>query len=193
MKKMVFLLGIITILGTISCKKDVEVPKNPNNPTNSDNPENPGTKPRTVVPDELVATWECGSIDFKLWEDYREGYYAGRNAIPSREVMILSKNGDAKFYRYEFAYGLYEELIDCTGTVTFNNDGTFTFYPIKGRKRFYDTHYSPHNVDRALTATELTLPKLAGKRGYTYIGTSNPPAVRIVVPGSAPYNWYKKS
>jgi len=73
-------------------------------------------------------------------------YYAGQNAIPSRETMVFNKNGDAKFYGYEFAYNLYKELTDCTGTVTFNGDGTFTFYPVKGRKRYYDdTHYSSNN------------------------------------------------
>src|SRR4051812_36044613 len=107
--------------------------------------------------------------------------------------MVFNKNGDAKFYRYEFAYGLYEELIDCTGTVTFNGDGTFTFYPTQGRKRYYNTRHSEDNVDRGFTSTELADPKLAGKRGYTYIGESDPPAIQITVPGSAPYNWYKKS
>jgi hypothetical protein len=147
--------------------------------------------PRTEVPDELVGTWEHGSIDFALWENYKEGYYAGRNAVPSREAMVIRKNGDAKFYRYEFAFGLYEELIDCEGTVTVG-DGTFTFTPTKGRKRFYDTRHSPNNKDRPLTAEELTNPKLAGKRGYTPVANSDPPALRITVPSSAPYNWYKK-
>lgn len=95
--------------------------------------------------------------------------------------MIFNENGDAKFYRYEFAYNMYEELIDCTGTVTFNDDGTFTFYPQQGRKRFYDTHHSENNTDRALTSTELADPKLAGTRGYTYIGSSTPPAMQIIV------------
>jgi hypothetical protein len=178
MKKVISLLSMLVVLGTISCKKDSG--GSPNNP-------------RTDVPDEIVGAWESGSIDFAIWENYQEGYYAGRDAIPSREAMVFSKNGDAKFYRYEFAYGLYEELIDCTGTVTFNGDGTFTFYPTAGRKRFYDTHYSGHNADRGLTSTELADPKLAGKRGYSYDNSSNPPALQITVPTSAPYYWYKKS
>ena len=143
------------------------------------------------MPDELVGAWEHGTIDFVLWENYREGYYAGRNAIPSREAMVFEKNGDAKFYRYEFAFGLYEELIDCTGTVTFNSDGTFTFYPRQGRKRYYNTRHSEDNKDRPLNSTELNNPKIAGKRGYTYNG-SDPGKLQITVPGSAPYNWYKK-
>ena len=105
--------------------------------------------------------------------------------------MVFNKNGDAKFYRYEFAFGAYEELIDCTGTVVFNDEATFTFYPLKGRKRFYDTRYSANNSDRALTGTELADPKIAGKREYAYI--SSIPAIQITVLGSAPYNWYKKS
>ncbi len=178
MKKLLFLLSIITLLGTISCTPDDE--------------ENVGPKtPRTEVPDEIVGAWEHGYIDFELWENYPEGYYAGRNSVPSREAMVFQKNGDAKFYRYEFALGLYEELIDCTGTVTFNDDGTFTFYPRQGRKRFLDTHHGNHK-DRALTNEELTSPKLAGTRGYTYNGSSDPPFIRITVPTSAPYNWYKK-
>jgi quinol monooxygenase YgiN len=151
------------------------------------------TPPRTEVPDELVGAWEHGVIDFELWENYREGYWAGRDAIPSREVMVFQKNGDAKFYRYEFAFNLYEELIDCTGTVTFNNNGTFTFYPVQGRKRFYDTRHSENNKDRPLTDKELSEPKIAGTRGYTYNGATDPPTIIIKVPTSAPYNWYKKS
>ena len=61
---------------------------------------------RSEVPSELVGAWEHGSTDFALWENYKEGYYAGRNAAPTREAMIMGKNGDAKFYRYEAASGL---------------------------------------------------------------------------------------
>jgi quinol monooxygenase YgiN len=149
--------------------------------------------PRTEVPDELVGGWEHGVINFEVWENYPEGRWAGRDAIPSREVMVFHKNGDAKFYRYEFAFNLYEELIDCTGTVTFNDNGTFTFYPGQGRMRHYDTRHSENNKDRPLTSTELAQPKLAGTRGYAYDGSSDPPLIRITVPSSAPYNWYKKS
>src|ERR1044072_3138633 len=180
MKKLLFLLSLIVALSTTNCKVDAETT------------DSPATTPTTEVPEEIVGAWECGSIDFELWENYREGYYAGRDAIPSREAMVLYENGEAKFYRYEFAYNLYEELIDCTGTVTFNDDGTFIFYPLQGRKRFYDTRYSGKNKDRTLTDKELASPKLAGKRRYKYISSSNPPALRITVPGSAPYNWYKK-
>jgi hypothetical protein len=181
MKRIALLFIVTAVLGTMSCKKDGGLGGDPRAGT-----------PRSEVPDEIVGAWEHGSIDFDLWENYREGYYAGRNAAPSREAMIMSKNGDAKFYRYEAASGFYEELIDCEGTVTFHGDDTFTFYPVKGRKRFYDTNYSGNNKDRALTSTELNDPKLAGKRRYAYIATSDPVALRITVPGSAPYNWYKK-
>ncbi|HLG38641.1 MAG TPA: hypothetical protein VI461_03195 [Chitinophagaceae bacterium] len=180
MKKLFFLLNMITILQAAACK------------TNESNADNPGDTLQTEVPDEFVGSWEHGSIDFVFWEKYREGYWAGRNATPSREAMIIYKNGKARFYRYEFAFGRYEELIDCTGTVTFNDDGTFTFYPQSGRKRYYDTQYSANNKDRALTGKELADPKIAGKRKYSYIGTSTPPVLQITVPGSAPYNWYKK-
>src|SRR5690349_10484522 len=81
MKKLLFLIGTIAFLGTTSCKKDSEYPVDP------------GNTPRTQVPDEIVGAWEAGSIDFVLWENYREGYYAGRNAIPSREAMVFNKNG----------------------------------------------------------------------------------------------------
>src|SRR5215204_1089598 len=136
MKKLFILLSMFTVLSSSSCKKDDQ------------SANDTGNTPRTQVPDEIVGAWENGSLDFALWENYREGYWAGRNATPSREAMVFSKNGDAKFYRYEFAFNLYEELIDCTGTVTFNNDGTFTFYPAKGRKRFYNTRHSEDNKDR---------------------------------------------
>ena len=180
MKKLFLLLGMLIALSAMYCKKyDAEA-------------ESSANSPRTTVPDEIVGAWDDGSLDFVMWENYREGYWAGRNAAPSREAMIFSKNGDAKFYRYEFAFGLYEELVDCTGTVTFNNDGTFTFYATKGRKRFYDPRYAPNNKDRALTAAELAHAELSGKRGYTYNGSTNPPTLRISVHGSAPYNWYKK-
>src|SRR5688572_2744925 len=101
--------------------------------------------------------------------------------------MVFSKNGDAKFYRYEFAFGLYEELIECTGTVTFNENGTFTFYPVSGRKRYYNTRHSENNTVKQLTGTALNDPRLAGTRGYTYINSSDPVVLRITVPGSAPY------
>jgi hypothetical protein len=177
MKQLLFIVGLAAVLGTTSCKKEGGI-----DPTNT---------PRTEVPDEIVGAWADGSFDFEFWENYREGYWAGRNAAPTREAMIFTKAGDAKFYRYEFAYGMYEELIDCTGTVTFNGDGTFNFYPRQGRKRFYNTRHSEDNKDRALTSEELTLPKIAGKRAYTYIGSSDPVTLRIKVPTSAPYNWYK--
>jgi hypothetical protein len=180
MKKLFILLGMLTALSSSSCKKYDQAANDQ------------GNTPRTQVPDEIVGAWDDGALDFAMWENYREGYWAGRNAAPSREAMVFSKNGDAKFYRYEFAFGLYEELIDCTGTVTFNGDGTFTFYPVKGRKRFYDSRHSSNNKDRALTTAELADADIAGKRGYTYNGSSNPPTIRITVPGSAPYNWYKK-
>ena len=172
---------MISLLGTASCDKDGNGSTGGNTNT-----------PRTEVPDEIVGAWDDGSLDFVRWENYTEGYWAGRNAAPSREAMVFNKNGDAKFYRYEFAFGIYEELIDCTGTVSFNGDGTFTFYPTQGRKRYFDSRYAPNNKDRALTNTELGSSKLAGKRGYVYNGTTNPPTIRITVPGSAPYNWYKK-
>jgi hypothetical protein len=143
------------------------------------------------VPEELVGTWHTGSFDFALWENYRQGYWAGRDAVPTREAMIFSPNGDAKFYRYEGLFNFYEELIDCEGSVAFHDDGTFTFYPSKGRKRFYDARYSPNNVDRALTPNELVSDELAGTRAYVYNGTSEPATIRIKVPTSAPYNWYR--
>lgn len=180
MKKLFLLLSAVAVLGTTSCQKS----KDTDGDTNT---------PRTEVPDEIVGAWEHGYIDFALWESYPEGHWAGRNAIPSREAMIFQKNGEARFYRYEFARNIYEELIDCTGTVTFNGDGTFTFYPTKGRKRFHDFTHPEKNKDRALTKEELAGPKLAGKRGYVYNGSSTPASIRITVPGSAPYNWYKKS
>jgi hypothetical protein len=37
---------------------------------------------------------------------------------------------------YDRSVGMYEELIDYFGTVTFNDDGTFIFHGINGRKRF---------------------------------------------------------
>ena len=181
MKRIAIFFMMTAALGAMSCKKGAGLGENPSAGT-----------PRSEVPDEIVGAWEHGSIDFDLWENYKEGYYAGRDATPTREAMIIGKNGDAKFYRYEYLYGLYEELIDCEGTVTFNGDDTFTFYPVRGRKRYYDTRYSPNNKDRALTSTELNAPKLAGKRRYNYIASSDPVALRITVPSSAPYNWYKK-
>jgi hypothetical protein len=179
MKKLFILLVASTVLGAASCQKG------------DDDPGRAQT-PRTEVPDEIIGAWEHGTIDFVLWENYPEGRYAGRNAIPSREAMVFSKNGDAKFYRYEFAFTMYEELIDCTGTVTFNENGTFTFYPVSGRKRFFDTHHPENSRDRPLSAAELADPKIAGTRGFTYISTSDPAVLRITIPGSAPYNWYRK-
>jgi hypothetical protein len=145
--------------------------------------------PPTEVPDAIVGAWEHGTIDFALWENYKEGHYASRNATPTREAMTIAKNGDAKFYRYEFAFGLYEELVDCEGTVDFHGDGTFTFRPAMGRKRYFDTRHSKNSKDRALADAELNDPRWAGKRRYTL---TDPVTLQITVPGSAPYNWYKK-
>lgn len=181
MKKFFFFASLFTLLTAASCSKDNQ---QPNDDTNT---------PRTEVPDEIVGAWEHSYIDFAIWENYPEGLWAGRYATPMREAMVFQKNGDVRYYRYEFARNMYEELIDCTGTVTFNSDGSFTFYPKKGRKRFFDTTQPQNNKDRALTSAELASPKIAGKRGYTYDGASNPPSLRITVPTSAPYNWYKKS
>jgi hypothetical protein len=142
--------------------------------------------PGTEVPGELVGAWEHGPIDLTCWENYKEGRYAGRNATPTREAMVFGKCGDAQFYRYEFAFGLYEELIDCEGTVAFDGDGTFTFTPVNGRKRHFDTRHPANNQDRPLTSEELTSPKLAGKRRYTAVASSDPPVLKITVPGSTP-------
>jgi hypothetical protein len=105
--------------------------------------------------------------------------------------MTFHADGSAKFYRYEFGLNQYEELVDCEGTVAFHGDGTFTFYPVQGRKRFFDSRYSPNNSDRSLTADELLDPQWAGTRAYTYDTSVDPPRVRIVVPSSAPYYWYR--
>jgi hypothetical protein len=150
------------------------------------------TPSRSAVPDALVGAWQAGSIDFALWEAYKEGYYAGRDALPSREAMIFREDGSAKFYRYEFAYNFYEELIDCEGTVTFHADGRFTFVPEQGLKRFINFRYSEKNTDRALTAEELVSPELAGTRAYSYDPASDPDAILIKVPSSSPYHWYRK-
>lgn len=188
---MVVLFIVAALLCAAGCGK------NDANPAGDPTPKTPHTDPpkteapKTEVPAELVGTWEHGSIDFTLWENYKQGYYAGRNAAPSREAMVIRKDGTAKFYRYEFAFNLYEELIDCEGTITVAGD-EFTFTPTKGRKRHFDTRYAPNNKDRALTDKELTDPKLAGKRRYAVVPKSDPPALRITVPSSAPYNWYKK-
>lgn len=189
MRRLAFLFITTAALLTTSCQKDGAASTTGGGPPAKDPP---ADQPRAHVPDEVVGSWEHGTIDFALWENYKPGRYAGRDAIPSREAMTIAKNGDAKFYRYQFALGLYEELIDCEGTVTFPGDGTFTFRPVKGRKRFYDTRHSANNKDRPLTEAELKDPKLAGKRRYEYLASSDPVALRITVPSSAPYNWYKK-
>lgn len=179
-------IALLSILFVgLGCKKEAG--------SGSDTPSKnvPADSPKTEVPAEFVGTWVHGSIDFELWENYKPGYYAGRNAAPMREAMVIDKNGGAKFYRYEFAFGLYEELIDCEGTIAFD-DGTFTFSPRKGRKRFLDTRYAVNNKDRALTDAELKDAKLAGKRRYELLAKSDPVTLRITVPSSAPYNWYKK-
>jgi quinol monooxygenase YgiN len=153
----------------------------------------PYTPPRTEVPDELVGSWADGSFDFELWENYQQGYWSGKYSVPVREAMIFHKNGDAKYHRYETVYVFYEVLVDCTGTVTFNGDGTFTFYPVRGRKRYYDKGDASRNYDRPLTNKELTDHKLGGRRGYEYNGATDPPTIIISVPSSPPYNWYKKA
>lgn len=154
---------------------------------------NPPADPQKAeVPGELVGAWEHGSIDFALWENYKKGHYAGRNAAPTREAMVIGKDGKARYYRYEFAFGVYEVLVDCEGTVTFPGDGTFTFSAAKGRKRFFDTRNPDKDKDRELTNAELSDAKWSGKRRYAYVASADPVAVRITVPGSAPYNWYKK-
>ncbi|HEX6239680.1 MAG TPA: hypothetical protein VFZ61_02255, partial [Polyangiales bacterium] len=76
-------------------------------------------------------------------------------------------------------------------TVAFGADGTFTFYAARGRKRFHDFSNRERSVDRALTPAELVAPKLAGKRSYVY-DPVDPAKLRIIVPSSAPYNWYRK-
>jgi hypothetical protein len=193
MRRVALLFVTTAALGAMSCNKDGGRGGDPpGNHSPTETPRSPTETPRTEVPDELVGTWEHGSIDFALWENYKEGHYAGRNATPTREAMTFGKNGDAKFYRYEAASGLYEELVDCEGVVIFHGDGTFTFRPVKGRKRFYDTRHPANNKDRALTSTELNDPRWAGTRRYTYNASSDPVVLRITVPGSAPYNWYKK-
>jgi hypothetical protein len=182
--KCVLLFVVTAVLSSLGCTKDV----GPSEPFLT---KLPTDMPRKEVPAELVGAWEHGALDFTLWENYKTGYYAGRNATPTREAMVFSKNGDAKFYRYEFAFGLYEELIDCEGAVTFD-DETFTFTPTKGRKRFIDARHPANSKDRALTEAELKDPKLAGKRRYAYVTSSDPAVLRITVPSSMPYNWYKK-
>lgn len=154
--------------------------------------EPPEDPQQSNVPAELVGVWNTGSLDLEFWENYREGYWAGRNATPTREAMILREDGSAKFYRYEFLFNFYEEMIDCEGSVAFHHDGTFTFSPLSGRKRFHDFRNSERTVDRLLTAQELVAAKLAGTRAYTYDPTTTPPTMEIKVPTSAPYNWYKQ-
>ena len=79
MKKLILLLSVFAAITTMSCKK-----------SNGDTLPEP---PRTEVPDEIVGAWEHGFIDFDVWENYTEGHWAGRNAIPSREAMIFTKEG----------------------------------------------------------------------------------------------------
>lgn len=148
--------------------------------------------PKNAVPDGLAGTWQHGWIDFEVWENYPERKYAGRNATPMREAMVIHKDGRAKYYRYEFAFGLYEELVDCEGKVTFHGDGTFTFTPSKGRKRFIDTRNPTNTKDRPLTEAELKNPKWAGTRRYEHDPAADPDALTIKVPTSAAYKWYRR-
>jgi hypothetical protein len=157
-----------------------------------DGPTPPPESQQTEVPAELVGAWAAGSFDFERWENYREGYWAGKNATPTREAMIFYEDGSAKFYRYEFLFNFYEKMVDCEGSVAFHDDGTFTFYPVTGRKRFHNFSHSEDSYDRPLTAEELVDPELAGTRAYTYDPTASVPTVEIRVPTSAPYNWYKQ-
>ena len=150
---------------------------------------NNGKPPGPNVPDELVGNWANGSFDFKFWENYKEGYYMSRNATIVREAMVFKKNEEARYYRYYNGWPSHEKLVDCIGTVTFNNDGTFSFQATKGRKRVYGKNAK--NEDRPLTAKELDDPEISGKRKFEL--TSDPATIRITVPGSAPYNWYKLS
>jgi len=147
---------------------------------------------RTQVPDEIVGTWNDGAFDFATWESYREQTWCGRSAAPTREAMVFEQSGDATYYRYECLYNFYEKLEEAEGTVAFHDDGTFTFAPRAGRRRYFEWRRSEANEDRPLTAAELVDPDLAGTRKYAYDGTTTPVTMRITVPSSAPYNWYKQ-
>lgn len=143
--KLIFLFAVcLTVLSATGCSKD-----NDDNIIISDTP-------RSEVPDELVGKWLNGTFSMSNWYTY-DGQYAG-NPYSSSRAFSFEKNGNAEFFQVIKTYNgacSTDAFTNYKGTVKFNNDGSFTFYPQQGTYRGFYSCASSSNFNRPATKDEM--------------------------------------
>ncbi|QNF34696.1 hypothetical protein HUW51_18910 [Adhaeribacter swui] len=103
-----------------------------------DDEDDPKPAPRSEVPAALAHKWLAGQFSMTEFWKY-DGSYSG-NAFEMGIAFDFKANGDAEFYMVTGGTSMgcrTESFIYKKGTVLFNNNNSFTFYPTEGRKRGY--------------------------------------------------------
>lgn len=123
--------------------------------------------PRSEVPDALVGKWLNGTFSMSNWWTY-DGQYAG-NPFSSSRAFHFEKNGDAEFFQVIKSFNgacSTEAFTYFRGTVQFNADGSFTFYPRQGNFRGFYSCASGNNFNRPAGVDELNPIKLYWDRQF---------------------------
>ena len=140
MKKCLFFL-FIPLLLLAACSKDKDEP----------------VTPRTEVPSEITGKWLRGNFSMTEFWKY-DGSYVG-NAYTSSQAFSFTKDGHYEFFLIVNTtdYGCQTQSFTYQkGTVTFNEDNSFTVYPHEGNFRGFWSCIPSKNFNRPASKSELT-------------------------------------
>jgi hypothetical protein len=115
------------------------------------------TSPQSEIPTKLAGKWLWGTFSMTDFWRY-DGRYQG-NAFQTSVAFNFIKGGQCEFY-----YAASTTYYSCTtqaftfkkGTVKFNDDHSFFFYPTEGNFRGFYGCAPGSNFNRKATASELT-------------------------------------
>jgi hypothetical protein len=168
MKKLIFSFLAVMTLTFISCKKDG---------SGSDSGGSSCNLPSTEVPDNMVGVWASGYNSWTDIVDVYDGRYLGNN-WQSGKVFRFSKDGKNAEFFYMANSGLYSSSATrAIGTVTFNDDNSFTFHCCKAHYKGWQN--GSMVVDRDATDKEVADNGLTRKYYYSF-DTSGPTTWMVI-------------